>query len=399
MIIEILIAIILGCLAGIITGITPGIHINLVSVLLLSASPILLNYTSPLILAVFILSMAIMHTFTDAIPSIFLGAPEADTVLNVLPGHKMLMQGQGYEAVKLTVIGSLLGLILIILLIPLLLFTVNPLYSSIQNYIAYILIIASLILIIKDKNKWFFSLIIFLLAGTFGIIVLNMNLKQPLLPLLSGLFGASSLILSLKDKIKIPKQIFSSPSLDKKETTKVMGGSLIASILTGFLPGFSASQSAILASSITGKLKSNSYLLMVGAINTIVMIISFVALYTIDKARNGAIIAISKFIDPFTMNDLITFIAITLIVGGIATFVTLFVTKHFSKLIERLDYSKVAIFILTFITILVTMISGWLGLLIFIISTAIGILPALRGINRSHLMGCLILPVILFFLL
>ena len=242
MIIEILIAIILGCLAGIITGITPGIHINLVSVLLLSASPILLNYTSPLILAVFILSMAIMHTFTDAIPSIFLGAPEADTVLNVLPGHKMLMQGQGYEAVKLTVIGSLLGLILIILLIPLLLFTVNPLYSSIQNYIAYILIIASLILIIKDKNKWFFSLIIFLLAGTFGIIVLNMNLKQPLLPLLSGLFGASSLILSLKDKIKIPKQIFSSPSLDKKETTKVMGGSLIASILTGFLPGFSASQ-------------------------------------------------------------------------------------------------------------------------------------------------------------
>ena len=112
MFLEILLAIFCGCCAGIITGIIPGIHINLVSLLLVSLSGYMLGFTSPLVLAVFIISMAVTHTFLDPIPSIFLGAPDADQALNVLPGHRLLMQGMGYEAVKLTVIGSLLSLIL-----------------------------------------------------------------------------------------------------------------------------------------------------------------------------------------------------------------------------------------------------------------------------------------------
>ena len=47
MLLEILIAIVLGCLAGIITGLTPGIHINLVALLVLSFSAFLLEITSP----------------------------------------------------------------------------------------------------------------------------------------------------------------------------------------------------------------------------------------------------------------------------------------------------------------------------------------------------------------
>jgi len=39
-------------------------------------------------------------------PSIFLGAPEADTALAVLPGHALLMEGRGEEAVRLSAIGS-----------------------------------------------------------------------------------------------------------------------------------------------------------------------------------------------------------------------------------------------------------------------------------------------------
>jgi putative membrane protein len=37
-----------------------------------------------------------------------LGAPDESKALNVLPGHRMLMEGKGFEAVKLNVIGSLL---------------------------------------------------------------------------------------------------------------------------------------------------------------------------------------------------------------------------------------------------------------------------------------------------
>src|SRR3989344_5244679 len=99
MLIEILVFISLGILAGIVTGLTPGIHINLVSLLIISSTPALMDYTTPLMLGIMIVSMAVTHTFLDAIPSIYLGAPDPDTILNILPGHKLLLEGKGFEAV------------------------------------------------------------------------------------------------------------------------------------------------------------------------------------------------------------------------------------------------------------------------------------------------------------
>ncbi|HIJ05138.1 MAG TPA: hypothetical protein HA370_03440, partial [Nanoarchaeota archaeon] len=68
---EIIFACGLGIFLGIISGIIPGIHVNLLSVIVLSLSPILLHYFSPLGLASFILSIAITHTFIDVIPTTF----------------------------------------------------------------------------------------------------------------------------------------------------------------------------------------------------------------------------------------------------------------------------------------------------------------------------------------
>ena len=86
---EIIIATLLGILIGVFTGLTPGVHINLVATLVLSSSAVFLGYISPLVLAVFIVSMSVVHTFMNAIPAIYLGAPEDEAnALNVLPGHK-----------------------------------------------------------------------------------------------------------------------------------------------------------------------------------------------------------------------------------------------------------------------------------------------------------------------
>ena len=109
---AIIIALVLGILCGIITGITPGIHVNLVSLLVLSSSTVLLQITSPVVLGVFIISLAITHTFLDALPSIYLGAPDEAQALNVLPGHRLLWNGEGHNAITYTVIGALGSLLL-----------------------------------------------------------------------------------------------------------------------------------------------------------------------------------------------------------------------------------------------------------------------------------------------
>ena len=399
MLLEILIAILIGCFLGIITGLTPGIHINLVAVIILSLTPLLSQYVSILTLAVAIITMSITHTFLDALPSIFLGAPDSGLELSVLPGHKLLLEGRGYEAVVLTAIGSLFAVIMMVAFAPIGLPFIKFIYPLIQKYIPYILIFFSILLIYKERKSRMLALIVYLLAGVLGIITLNLPLSQPLFPLLTGLFGTSILLMSILKKTKIPKQKITEVKLKKKEITKSMSAGFIASFLTGLLPGLGASQAAIIATSAQKKIAPENFLVIVGSINTFVMIVSFLALYEIDKARNGSVVVISKILENFNINHLILFLAISLIAAAIATFLTIFFAKIFSKIMVKINYTKLCLSIIILILVLVMVLTGWLGLFVLIISTSIGLIPNLLGLQKNHLMGCLLLPVILFFLL
>src|SRR3989338_9544552 len=207
MYIEILLAVVLGIISGIMTGLTPGIHINLISIIVVSSSAILLRYTSPISLGCFIIALALTHTFLDAIPGIYLGAPDEAQALNVLPGHRLLLQGLGHNAVLCTVIGSLGSVLLSIILFPLFIFSMIWLQPLVAESIGYILIVIVLFMIWRQKGKRLYALLAFLLAGVLGLLVFNIaSLKQPLFPLRSGLFGLSLLLVSLSAKVAIPPQ-------------------------------------------------------------------------------------------------------------------------------------------------------------------------------------------------
>ena len=177
MIIHIILALILGILAGTITGLIPGIHINLISILLISLSAFLLTYFSPIALVVFIVAMAITHTFVDFIPSIFLGAPDQDTALSILPGHKLLLKGRAYYAIVFTLYGSLTALIIILFFIPIFIYLLPITYQYVLQIMPIILILISGYLIFSEKSKKLWALIIFLLAGFLGIASLTLNIK------------------------------------------------------------------------------------------------------------------------------------------------------------------------------------------------------------------------------
>jgi len=397
---EILVAISFGITAGIFTGLFPGVHINLVAVLVLSSSAFLLNYFSPLSLALFIVAMSVTHTFLDAIPSIFLGAPDSGLELSVLPGHKLLLQGRGYEAVFLTVIGSFFAVVVCLILTPIMIPLIRYGYPIIEPYVAYILIFFSIVLIFRETKSRFWALVVYLLAGGLGIATLTMPLlEQPLFPLLSGLFGVSILVVSLMQKTKIPEQRITYPKLDVKEVLSYLGLGTFASLLVGTMPGLGSSQAAIISSSIKKNNKPENFLIMLGSINTIVMIIAFIALYVIDKARNGSVVVISKILGEFNFGYMVLFLVVSLFVAGISSFLALKISKVFARLMNKVNYRVLCMSIISLIIILAFIITGPLGLLILIVSSLLGIFTSLVGIGKNHLMGCLLLPVILFFLL
>ena len=116
MLIQIILAILMGNLVGVFTGLIPGIHVNLIGVFLISLSSTFLFNINPIYLVIFIVAIAITHIFIDFIPSIFLGCPDTDTELSILPGHELLKKGEGYEAVMLTAYGSLTAVFILILI-------------------------------------------------------------------------------------------------------------------------------------------------------------------------------------------------------------------------------------------------------------------------------------------
>ncbi len=400
---DFMIALLIGVLAGCITGLIPGIHVNLISMILISVSGYLLGITDVVSLCVFIIAMSVTHTFLDSIPSIFLGAPDADMALGVLPGHRLLLEGKGYEAVKLTVIGSLLALIATLLLIPFMIPFVPRIYSFVQPYIGYILIFVVAYMILKEKkfSKIAWSSFVFFISGVLGIIVLGWNnLNQPLLPMLSGLFGISALVTSLSGDTKIPEQkITESIEVGLFDKVKAISAAVFSGSLTGIMPGLGAAQAAIIAMQIVGDIGVYAFMILLGGINTVNFTFSLVTFFTLGKARNGAVVAILEIIKEISLSQLLVFLFAALVAGCVAALLALFFARVFSNLIVKVNYRRLVVGIISFITLMVFYFSGIVGLLILVTSTAVGIIPGLLRVKRSHAMGCLLLPVILFFVL
>jgi len=395
MVIELIIMLLLGVLAGTLTGLIPGIHINLVASVLLGTYIITSLPMNQAI--VFIVAMAITHTFIDFIPSIYVGAPDSDTALSTLPGHELLAKGLGHKAVLLTTAGSTISIFLLLVIVPLFIFAIPKIYPLIQKMLGFLLIWISIFLIGQKKEMKLQSLIIFILAGFLGIASLNANLGEPLLPLLSGLFGASTMINSIKTNSFIPKQIVSKYSFSKKEIIKPTIVTAVVSPICALFPGLGSSQAAVIGSKLIKRVTKEEFLILIGSINTLIIAISFFILFILQKSRTGAANALSQIMILNQSN--IVLIGIVIIISSvIAIPLTIKISKLCAENIHKIKYQKLSIMILVILTSVVLLLSGFLGLLIFITSAMLGLVCIEMGASKNLLMASLLVPTILFYL-
>lgn len=388
MLAELFLFLFFGILFGTFTGLTPGIHINLIAGILISLPFFGLN---SIYLAVFITAMATTHTFLDFVPSIFLGCPDTDTELSILPGHELLKNKKGFEAVYLSNVGGLMAIfILIVIIFPSIILMKN-FYSQISSIIPYILIIVSIIVILTEKNKKR-GLFIFLLTGFLGFSLLSFNINEPLLPLLTGLFGASNIAISIKNKTELPKQIISKPKIKLK---KPFLGALLSAPLCSFLPGVGSGQAAVIGN-VFVKQNKKEFLILLGAINTLVMGFSFVTLYLVGKTRTGAAATINQLLGTLSTAEIILILCVFIVTGFIAFYLTNFFAKIASKKIGKIKYEKISYVTLIALSVIVLLVSGFMGLIVLFISTLTGIYSISLKVKRVNMMGSLIIPTILF---
>ena len=148
---DVIIALFSGLILGTITGIIPGLHVNAVnSFILISLTQIVSDF--PLALTIFVVVLSITHSLVDIVPSIFLGAPNEESFLTILPGHEMLIKGEGFEAVILTILGAVSSIPIILIIVPLFIKIVPIIFEKIIFYIPFILIFISIYTFAREKN-------------------------------------------------------------------------------------------------------------------------------------------------------------------------------------------------------------------------------------------------------
>ena len=270
-ILMLLLSVLAGYTLGIFSGLVPGIHTNNFALMLVAFSPIFMDWgIPPAYIAVAIVANSLSHSFHDIIPAIYLGAPNDDMALAVLPGHRLLLEGYGSEAIRLSALGSAGSVVVSLLLAVPLAFAFSILYPVLQSYLGWLLLLISIALIMTEKGEQVinqgslvkykykaYALILFLLTGILGTFAFRMESNMNplidigsasiLLPLLSGLFGASQLIISLFSGSSIPPQKYSKMQLPVKRIIRgVITGSAAGSVVA-WLPGISSSIAAVLA--------------------------------------------------------------------------------------------------------------------------------------------------------
>ena len=385
--------VIIGVLLGVITGLTPGVHTNLLAVIIVG----FLTKFSLQIPIVFVLvmltSMVTTNIFLDYIPSILLGLPEESTALSVLPGHRLVIKGLGFAALITSMTSTFVGILILFLASPVLVLVIPKLFFFVKRITTTFLIIISIFLISSHGKRFLYSLIVFLTSGFLGFVVLNSNIKEPLLPLFSGLFGLSIIMKSLFSRSRVPKQELR-VRVRINPWNIIIGSSL--GLLTILFPGVSSSMVASLTR--TQSTKDNSekiFLERVASVNSSNLFLGFIGAFTILKYRNGVLVVMSRMsrID-FKMGFFL--LIIILITSGIALIIGLYASKAMLLIINNVDYKKLNLLSLIVILLITILISGYSGVIVLFFSTLVGLLAQNLGVRKTSCMGSLLFPIILW---
>ncbi len=306
----------IGVFFGCMTGLIPGFHVNNVAMIAVSLAPLAIGLGIPLSsVAAIIVSMGTVHTFLNYIPGALLGAPDGDTALALLPGHRMLLAGKATQGVAYSARGSQLGLLLSIplLIFARFLFGTNPglgFYEESREMLPWLLLGISSFLILTETTRlpwpkwmqnmsknWKINLFgkerdfsfsdssntagviaagsFFLLSGFYGWAVFELPAKSPvglpggasggtmLMPGLAGLFGIANLIDIYVTTTEMPEQ---------EETWELPpAGPLIipcflsscCAAVMAILPGMTAAQATVVVMTVRnffGKLRDPDYI-------------------------------------------------------------------------------------------------------------------------------------------
>ena len=396
--IEILVGTLLGVLLGTVSGLIPGVHVNTLAGVLISFQVALLSILGPLALAGALFAALITHTFVESIPSTFLGIPDADTSLSVLPAHALTLEGNGEEAVRVAALGSACAMIIAVPLSVCCYFLLPALQPYFDWGIGILLLaVVGYMIVMSESPGW--ALGIFTVAGALGIFTLRYAYlswhtlgggSALLMPLLTGLFGIAVLLIASQGVM--PDQHFRGLRIKRETIVKSSVLGTLAGIAVGWLPGLStATANGVLASVIGYEKDRRAYILATSSANTANAFIGLAALFALSRMRNGVMVVLSELPLP-SMSELT-------VIGVLAACAAYLITIGFSRSANRfngIDTRLLNRAVILFVVGLCLILTGPFGGFILILAIVLGLVPHIVNVPRVYCMGAIMVPVMLY---
>ena len=141
---------------------------------------------------------------------------------------------------------------------------------------------------------------------------------------------------------------------------------------------------------------------ILSAVNTAVTVMVLGFLYIIGRSRSGATLALKMMYPIETWNssqptaDFVRLLAVTLAAGIMAMPIMKIVGKGMLRLHAAIPLQSMVMGVIIFVTALVWLSTGFVGIGVLIVGTILGLMPPRIGIRRSHGMGIILVPIMIY---
>jgi len=432
-----------GAVAGALTGLIPGLHPNTLAILLLvlfvnsdssgiDPEPEWRRWTS---IGAFLVGVLISHSISEIIPTAMMGVIGDDTAVASLPAQRLFFLGRTDLITEAVLIGGLGSVVLFaVIFMPIRMVMGQPIetYSLLKSGMGPILMAISAVVLLSSRSdkKLLKALILFSMSGAIGMVVLRFQVANILtntlfdhawsadasiflLPAFSGFFAIPSLLFAARPMAQ--REIITPCRTDDDfsfSRARPLLKGVIPSIIVGWIPGITNAYATALVFAFRNPWKhpvegSFRYLITYSATNIGGALQAILALGTILRARNGTLEAIASIIpeeqliwsnisDPPMTIMLFFWSACLSAVAGAAIF-----RLTAKRLLDHNDIGR-APFLRAIVVILILVLIFWssgpIGYIVMLPCFLLGVWAIGSGASRIHLMGFLVVPVTIYFL-
>lgn len=383
-----------GVTLGTVSGLTPGVHANTFAVLLAALATSIPG--PPRYLAAAMLTAGVVHTFLDVIPALALGVPDPSMAPTALPGHRLVLQGRGREALRLSALGSALAVAFAVPFAIPITEGMQTAYPTLRRHLPLVLGVVCVLLVLTEPTRrgMVGAALAVVASGTLGLVALDVETGglvtggDTLLPLFTGLFGAP-VLLEAVGGTGVPPQADAAVTTSRRFVLAVALVGTVSGAIVGYVPGISSAIAATGALVVLPSRGPRAFLVASSGVNTANAVFALFALVALGTPRTGVLVALDGADLPLELPLLLTGVAIGAAVGFL---LVTSIGDRYLAAVGRRDNTRLSLGVLGLLLALVALLTGFAGLGIFVVATMVGTVPSRFGTRRASLMGVLLVP-------